>query len=311
MDSLSDTGCQKPSVMAANTPYLLNSHRPDLNREGLKHRNYDHRILTRFASAPVAKALTNLALPYGGDNVVALAEIRTTLQDYNTGFMQEASGVYTGRIGGFTGAVKDYQKALLDYRNAIETRSPRQSVLKQHAHAAFNNMQTQFQQEMVAVTARHKARRGTPLSSVDRAMNIAGSSRTVARLHVADQVQASNLVKFSQHSKFLGNGLALIDFGSRAGNVHTTYKADGKWERELFMESSSFVTSTAAGATIAKAGMKLVMMATPAGWLGLVVGGLAVAGVAAGASIWANGITKDNAGNYYDRIVKEVSLLWN
>jgi hypothetical protein len=225
--------------------------------------------------------------------------------------MQEASGVYTGRIGGFTGAVKDYQKALLDYRNAIETRSPRQSVLKQHAHATFNKMQTQFQQELAAITAKHKARRGTPLTNVDRAMNIAGSSRTVARLHVADQVQASNLVKFSQHSKFLGNGLALIDVGSRAGNVHTSYKAGGKWERELFIESSSFVTSTLAGTLTATGGMGLVMMLTPAGWVGLVVGGLAVAGVAAGASMVANTAIKDNAGNFYDGIMAGVLSLWS
>jgi hypothetical protein len=138
-----------------------------------------------------------------------------------------------------------------------------------------------------------------------------GSSRNVARLNVVDQVQASNLVKFSRHSKFLGNGLALVDFGSRAGNVHTSYKAGGKWERELFIESSSFALSTTAGTLTASAGMKLMMMATPVGWVGLVIGGLAVAGVAAGTSIWTNGITKDNAGNYYDRILKEVSLLWN
>jgi hypothetical protein len=93
--------------------------------------------------------------------------------------------------------------------------------------------------------------------------------------------------------------------------VHTTYKAGGKWERELFIESSSFVASTATGIAATKVGMGLLMTLTPVGWMGLVVGGLAVAGAAAGASMVMNGITKDNAGNIYDDLMKGVISLWN
>lgn len=93
-----------------------------------------------------------------------------------------------------------------------------------------------------------------------------------------------------QHAKYLGNGLAVIDFTSRAGNVHTSYKSDGKWERELFIESSSFAASALTGTVVVNVGVAMlgfIMVATPIGWVGLVVGGAVVAGAAA-ASIEMN-----------------------
>jgi hypothetical protein len=44
----------------------------------------------------------------------------------------------------------------------------------------------------------------------------------------------------------LGNGLAVIDFGSRVGNIHNSYQAGGNWERDFFIESSSFAASAIA-----------------------------------------------------------------
>jgi len=41
-----------------------------------------------------------------------------------------------------------------------------------------------------------------------------------------------------------------IDFGSRIASIHNEYEAEGDWERELFIESSSFAVSTYAGITV-------------------------------------------------------------
>lgn len=79
-------------------------------------------------------------------------------------------------------------------------------------------------------------------------------------------------MKFSQHAKFLGNGLAVIDFGGRVGNIHNSYKAGGNWEREMFIESSSFVAATVVGTLAVDAGgaaLAFLMVATPVGWVGL------------------------------------------
>lgn len=158
------------------------------------------------------------------------------------------------------------------------------------------------------VNAGIKARRGTPLSSATRATNIASSSRSVAKLNVSSQIQANNLVKMTQHAKFLGNGLAVIDFTSRIGSVHTSYKSGEKWERELFIESSSFAASAIAGSLAVKAGLGLLVFATPVGWVGLIVGGLAVAGAAATTSIVVNNATKDKSGRVYDTVMRWISF---
>jgi hypothetical protein len=123
-------------------------------------------------------------------------------------------------------------------------------------------------------------------------------------------VQAHNLVKFTQHAKFLGNGLAVIDFTSRVGNIHNEYKAGGEWERELFIESSSFAASAITGTAVVNAGaaaLGILVVATPIGWVGLVVGGLAVAGTAAVTSIAMNNYAKDNSGGLYDDIMNWIS----
>lgn len=165
---------------------------------------------------------------------------------------------------------------------------------------------------MKVVTSQVKSRRGTPLTNFKRGSDIARSSRSIAKLDLINPVQADNLVKFTKQAKFLGNGLALIDFGSRVGNIHTSYESGRNWEREMFIESTSFVASAAAGIGVVNAGsaaLVLLMVATPVGWVGLIVGGVAVAGTAAAVSIGMNSSVKNNSGAWYDSIMKEISAL--
>ena len=235
-------------MVAANTPYLIGNGQSGLERS----------ILSHFSSEPESRDLTNLSLSYGSDNVIALAEISAKLKEYNVGLMGAATSAYANRIGGFAGSVKDYQTALMEYRQAVEAKSPLKAAMKQKAETTFQKMQTQFQHELRAVTFKNNARRGTPLTSSNRATNIANSSRNVANLNITDQIQASNLVKFSRYTKFLGNGLAVIDFGSRVGNIHNSYRAGGNWERDLFIESSSFALSAVTGTLAVNAGLGII-----------------------------------------------------
>ena len=225
--------------------------------------------------------------------------------------MGASTSVYASRVGGFAGAVKEYQSALIAYRQAILSNAPAKAVAKQKAHLAFQKMQHQFQHELKIITGKQNSHRGTPLTNANRATNIARSSKSIAKLNVSNQIQASHVVKFANHAKFLGNGLAVIDFTSRVGNVHASYQGGGNWEREMFIESSSFVASVASGALVVKGGMSaltFLMVATPVGWVGLVVGGLAIAGTAAAASLGTNIQTKKKAGGLYDLIMKWLSF---
>jgi hypothetical protein len=302
IDQISTFSCQKPTMAAANTPYIISNGNAGSNPS----------ILSQLSPMPVAKELTNLSLSYGGDNVVALAEITAKLKEYNIGLMGASTSVYANRIGGFAGSVKSYQAALMEYRQAVKSNSRMKAAVKQKAHTAFQKMQLQFRNELKVVSGRVKARRGTPLTNVDRATNIARSSRNVAKLNVTSQIQANNLVKLSKHAKFLGNGLAVIDFGGRVGNIHNSYQAGGNWERDMFIESSSFAASAVTATAVVNVGgaaLMFLVVATPIGWVGLIVGGVAVAGTAAAASIGMNNAVKNNSGTWYDSIMKSIGVL--
>lgn len=294
--SLMGTDCQPPRHIRSYSPYLVSPQDSDGSRA----------LLTSLAKQSTSRSLTDLALSFGGDNTVALSQMSKKLMDYNVGMLGASTSIYANRLGGFAGAVKEYQGALMGYRQAVHSGSSSKVAAKLNAQAAFTKLQSHFRLELGSVNAGVKAKRGTPLTSVERATNIARSSRDVTSLRIADQAQARNLVKFTQHAKLLGNGLAVIDFGGRIGNIHNSYQTSGEWERELFIESSSFAASAATGIATAKVGaaaLTLLVAATPVGWVGLVIGGAVVAGAAAAATMGTNHIVKEDAGGVYDKIM--------
>ncbi|KAB7619610.1 hypothetical protein F3N43_13250 [Alkalilimnicola sp. S0819] len=82
----------------------------------------------------------------------------------------------------------------------------------------------------------------------------------------------------------------------------------------MFVESASFALGAAAGGMTAKAGsmaLGLLVMATPIGWVGLLVGGAVVVGATATTTIVVNGKVRDGAGSWYDAIMRGVRELWN
>ena len=83
----------------------------------------------------------------------------------------------------------------------------------------------------------------------------------------------------------------------------------------MFVESVSFATSAWTGEAMATAGMvaledglAIALAATPAGWV-LILGGLAVAGVAAAGSMGVNAYFERHSGSIYDKIMAWVSRL--
>ena len=259
------------------------------------------------------KNLFELSAAYGPDDTVAIAEVMAKLHEYNIALAGAATTAYSNRMKAFGKAVQAYQDALLNYRDVVKSSdisASAREAAKKGTHNAFLTMQQQFRHELSLVTSGVRSRKGTPLTSATRGTNIARdsrSSRSIAKLNVMSTTQAHNLVRFSHYGKYLGNGLVVIDVGSRIGNVRNEYKAGGDWGRELFIESSSFGLSAATGLIAVNAGLYLIMAATPVGWVGLVVAGAAVAGSAAAASMGINHLVKENRGSWYDAIMKLVS----
>ncbi len=290
--------CTKPPErISAYRPYLLGNDDSSIGKSAL----------SRLSSPGISRNATNLALTYGGDNAIALAGMSAKLKDYNVGLMGSSLSVYSDRIGGFVGSVKNYQKSLMEYKEALSSNSAVKNVTKQKAKMAFQKMQREFGAELKTASFRVKSRRGTPLTSVDRALNIAKSSRNITKLNVTSQAQLSNIVKFTKHAKFLGSGLVLIDVGTRVGNIHVSKLSGKNWHREMFIESLSFGLSAGAGLMGIEVGLPILLAATPVGWV-LVIGGLGVAGVVAGTSMLINDGLKTRGGAIYDAIMNRVRL---
>ncbi|MBV1871451.1 MAG: hypothetical protein KUG83_02775 [Gammaproteobacteria bacterium] len=297
VEQTSSFTCSNPNMIFANRPYLLKNEHPTPGATSL----------AKLSNLETAKNLTDLSLSFGGDNIVALSGISAKLREYNVGLIGASTSVYAGRMKGFIGAVGSYQSALMEYRQAVTTKSPAKTAAKKNARMAFDNMQRGFKQEVKIATSQIKSNHGTPMTSFKRAADISRSSRSIAKLDLVNQIQAENVVKFTKYTKFLGNGLAVIDFGSRVTNIHNAHRGGANWEREMFIESSSFAASAIAGTLTVNAGLAMLIFLTPFGWMGLVAGGLAVAGSAAGISIGVNNAFESNSGNWYDYIMTLVN----
>lgn len=81
----------------------------------------------------------------------------------------------------------------------------------------------------------------------------------------------------------------------------------------MFNESLSFAMSAATATIVAKAGtgaLAFLIVATPVGWVGLIVGGAIVIGAAA-TTIVVNDQVKKHSDGIYTTIMKKIdSLLW-
>ncbi len=301
-DAITGVGCVNPMSLNAYQPYLATDNTPTAK---------DYAILSQFSHAPSTKQITQMSLCYGVDNTLALSEISDKLKKSGIGVMGASTSIYGNRLASFTDAVKNYQSALMNYRDVMKDSGANKILAKQNVMRAFEKMQVGFRHELRSVTGGIKAgQKGSPLTSSTRAVNIAKSSRNAVKLEITNQVQASQLARFGKSAKLLGNGLAVINFTSRVGNIHNSYIAGENWERELFIESSSFAASATAGiisANVGTATLGFLMVATPIGWVGLIIGGVAVAGIAAGASVGMNHAVSTSSGDWYDAIMKFIN----
>lgn len=298
IEDFTATSCRKPTTsLSAYTPYLVTKG-PSV---------MDQSTISLLSDLSTAKSLTNLALTYGEDRTLAIMELASKLHNAGVSTLGATTSVYGERMQGFSKSVQQYQSELLSYRTATKQNPAIRKVAEQRVLASFNQMQTKFRLELEGASAKSRHRlRGSPFDNPNRALNIARDSRNIVRLRLSDQLEAQKLARFAKHTKLLGNGLAVIDFGARIGNIHTTYQADGNWHKDLFIESSSFTASAVTGIATAKVGaaaLGFLVAATPVGWVGLIVGGAVIAGASAAAAMGANHIVKEDAGGVYDRVM--------
>jgi hypothetical protein len=299
ISDLMDERDRPPKRVISALPYRLTGTRDRDNG------NRIHAMLPRSSARPIME----MSQAYGSENVVAMAQLfggaRDQLaSDPGTALMGASIDAYGRRTEGFVNSVKQYQSSLLLLRDELKAKSPNAAAARTHAQNAFNQMQQNYQYELSQIKQRGGSR-GTPLSSFQRGANIAKDSRTVV-LKLDTTVEAMNLVGFTRYAKFLGNGLAVVDFGSRIGNIRAAYDGDRDWHRELFRESLSFATSAAAGTIMVGTGaatVGLVLALTPVGWAGIIVvlGTAAVIAAGAATAYSVNNIAKNNSDWIFDK----------
>jgi hypothetical protein len=309
-DCIHGFGTTSPKTLWPNTPYMLGERKTD----------HDRRIMGLLSQQPANHTLGDLSLAYGSENTRALAELTRRLREtkpYGVAGAGAAASVYAQRMDSLGKAIQAYQHAAVEYHRVSHSRAVSgiaRGAAQMRLSEAKANLSKRFGIELNTIKSRLPKRQWRLLRANDERMfeRIRRTGRA-SRLDVGSSVEATDLVRFARHAKFLGNGLAVIDFGSRVGDIYTDYKTGGNWEREMFIHSSSLALSATAGEIATIAGMAtldiaIAVAATPVGWV-LIIGGLAVAGAAALGSVYVNNWTEKHAGSFYDRIMSWISHL--
>ena len=335
INSLSSLASQNPKSVRAYTPYSVSSasnHSPKSSSSassnmdssgglaGSYQSSTSRSTLTQLSDPNVCQSVTDLSLCYGGENILALADVFSPLMQNNlAGVVGATTSVNATRTDGFTKAVNAYKKTLLEYGKAYNAQHKNQlninNALRKVRHA-FNKLQINFGLELEFAKKRMPPIRSvsSPLYSSNNGIHIARHNRNITQLNLNNGAQAKMLTSFASKTKFLGNSLAVIDFGSRIGNITNKHKAGGDWEREMFKESLSFAISAGVGIATVSGGIALgnaaigsamgvLILATPFGWAALLIGGAAIAAGAFTASYHTNQVAKSKSDGLYDWIM--------
>jgi hypothetical protein len=289
---------------------------------GERKTDHDRLVMGLLSQQPANQTLGDLSLAYGSENTRALAELTRRLREtkpYGVAGAGAAASVYAQRMDSLGKAIQAYQHAAVEYHRVSHSRAVSgiaRAAAQTRLSEAKANLSKRFGIELNTIKSRLPKRQWRLLRANDERMfeRIRRTGRA-SRLDVGSSVEATDLVRFAQHAKFLGNGLAVIDFGSRVGDIYTDYKGGADWGRKMFIESSSFAISagvgevaTVAGMAILEESLAIALAATPAGWV-LIIGGLAVAGIAAASSVGVNNWAGRNLGGLYDTIMAWMSRL--
>ncbi len=228
------------------------------------------------------------------DLVAALMEFLDTYDLWSlSGDLNTYGGAGVGntvnRVSGIYRAIADIDSALVELKN---TPRPQRAAAVQKVRRLYKHLHENFGFELKQILARNaaKIKKGHPLMSSQRGINLAGGRRT-KHLPLTNTNSVKNLSRFATAGRIAGKGIIMLDLGLRGRTIYNQWESGGAWQRELFGQTVGF------GASFISAGIAFSLMLGPFG----VVLAIILAGVVAvGADYLGKGLGYKvfDAGNY-------------
>ena len=289
-------GC-KPKMISPYRPYLVCEDRPT---------PADRSILIMLNNSSITPHVTEMGITFGPENSLGISEVALKAGDYTL----RSTGLFGEHVHHqgeqMEEAAKKYKESLLKYREAVKNKAPRHS-LKEVAIRDNVEFNRKF---LDAVSSTNKTRaailKNNPLRNFKRGLDMARTGRRFVLYDFESVLRASWLAKAAKLGKFLGPGVVALDFGIRSADVGYTAAEGGYWEREMFTEYLSFAGGTAIGSLTAGLlglGVAAFLVATPAGWVMLLIG-VGIGLVAGATGFLTDEYLKEKSGHWYDEIMK-------
>ena len=304
------------TVIPKGTPFIL---RDDYNDPAWKIAlaatpNIINRLQTIDSHAQCTIADINAS--FGSDMLVALAgfhqgEIKPLLAALNNYAQHESPGwsgaaatAMQSRLDGFGKAVVKHHIALNKLHQGFAAKLPRVEIMRLESavKSTIKNLNLRFQTELNKYFPHSAGRRGTIMTSSERAIGMARGVKTYQALNITNGAQFGKVLNFARIADVAGKGALVFDAGFRVKGVIADKTAGRDWQRRAVMETTGFGLGAAAGAyiggNIIASTMGMALMATPVGWV-FVIG----AGITAGYFMAKkfDSIGQGLAGAVYDR----------
>jgi hypothetical protein len=233
--------------------------------------------------------LADINASFGSDMLVAMASLHqdkikpllATLNHYaqteSLGLGGAAATAMQSRLDSFGKAVMKHHMALNKLHEGFKAKLPRLEImrLENTVKSTIKALNQSFKAELNKYFPHSAGKRGTIMTSSERAIGMAKGVKTYQPLNITNGAQFGKVLTFAKAANYVGKGALILDAGFRVQGVSADKAAGRDWQRRAVMETTGFGLGAAAGAFVGggiiASTLGVALMATPVGWV-LVIG---------------------------------------
>lgn len=250
-----------------------------------------------------SEMLLALASFYQHEITPLLAQLNNYAQHESLGWSGAAATAVESRLSSFGKAVNRHHIALNTLHQGFAAKRPKIEImrLENAVKSTIHDLNLNFKKELNKYFPHSAGKRGTVMTSAERAIGMARGVKTYEPLNISTGAQFDKVLSFAKASNYTGKGILVLDAGFRVEDVMKDKAAGRDWQRRAIMETTGFGLGSAAGAwvgsSIITSTIGIALMATPTGWI-FVIGAGITAGYFAAKS--GDSFGKWTAGGLYD-----------